>query len=275
MIAPGHKIRYDHLMKFRPRRRPKQAHRTGWEHVSGWYSEYLKQPGTLQSEVIFPGALRLLNPKDGGRYLDLACGEGSFTRLLSKHHRVRLVGLDAAPSLIRQAKAKAPKDAEYFVGDATDFARVLPVHEFDGMTCILAIQNIDPIDPVFRDAAGVLKPGAAFVIVMNHPCFRQPRQSGWGWDETRKLQYRRVDKYLASYEVPIAAHPGSAPEIKTFSYHRPLSAYAAALARHGFTIDALKEWTSPKISDSGPKARAENAARQEIPLFLALKAVKR
>jgi hypothetical protein len=34
------------------------------------------------------------------------------------------------------------------------------------------------------------------VLLLTHPCFRVPRQSGWGWDEQRKLQYRRVDRYL-------------------------------------------------------------------------------
>ena len=39
-------------------------------------------------------------------------------------------------------------------------------------------------------------------------------------------------------------------------------------------VDALEEWTSHKTSDSDPRAAAENAARKEIPLFLALRAVK-
>jgi hypothetical protein len=106
---------------------------------------------------------------------------------------------------------------------------------------------------------------------MNHPCFRQPRQSGWGWDEQRKLQYRRVDRYLSPYEMPILAHPGSAPDVKTTSFHRSLTAYVEALAKHGFAITALEEWTSHKQSDSGPRAKAENVARQEIPLFLAMR----
>jgi hypothetical protein len=39
-------------------------------------------------------------------------------------------------------------------------------------------------------------------------------------------------------------------------------------------IDALEEWPSHKTSTSGPRAAAENTARKEIPMFLALRAVK-
>jgi len=38
-------------------------------------------------------------------------------------------------------------------------------------------------------------------------------------------------------------------------------------------ISDLEEWTSDKVS-AGKSARAENRARSEFPLFLAIKAVK-
>lgn len=255
----------------KPRRHPPK---TSWEKVSRWYGEHLDKEGTYQDEIVYPGVLRLLGLKDGQKLLDIACGEGAFARRAAKTADVRIVGFDASPSLVKQAKTQAPRNAEFFVADASDFARRLPEHDFDAAACILAIQNIEPFAPVFRDAAKALKSGGRLTVVMNHPCFRQPRQSGWGWDENRKLQYRRVDKYLEAYEVPIQAHPGSAPDVKTFSYHRPLQAYAKALSDAGFAIDALEEWASKKSSDSGPKAKAENIARTEIPLFLALRARK-
>ena len=39
-------------------------------------------------------------------------------------------------------------------------------------------------------------------------------------------------------------------------------------------VDAMEEWPSHKVSTSGPRAPAENVARKEIPMFLALRAVK-
>jgi hypothetical protein len=37
-------------------------------------------------------------------------------------------------------------------------------------------------------------------------------------------------------------------------------------------LDALEEWASLRSSQPGPRAEAENRARREIPLFLALRA---
>jgi len=261
-----------HVSRRPPHSAPKAR---GWENVSGWYQDYMgKEGGDYQRDIVFPGAERLLKPVKGGHYLDLACGQGAFAKRLAKDASRLIEGFDASPSLVQAAKQGAPKNTHFQVGDAIGFAMLYQPESFDGIVCNLAIQNIDPLGPVFADAARVIKPGGSFVITMNHPAYRQPRQSGWGWDEERKLQYRRVDKYLSSYAQPIVMHPGSAPTEKTFSYHRPISVYVNELAKFGFVIDALEEWTSNKVSDSGPKAKAENVARMEIPLFLGLRALK-
>ncbi|MFA6429323.1 MAG: class I SAM-dependent methyltransferase [Patescibacteria group bacterium] len=227
--------------------------------------------GAFQRDIVFPGAARLLDPKPRSHILDIACGQGAFAQELARHYSVHVTGIDAAPSLIAAAKRTPSKTCTFGVSDARDFARLFAPNTFDGATCLLALQNIDEISAVFQNAAAVLKPEAPLVLVLNHPCFRQPRQSGWGWDEERKLQYRRVDRYLNAYEMPIEMHPGSAPRIKTYSYHRPLETYVRALADAGFMIDDMEEWPSNKTSDSGPRAKAENIAREEIPLFLALR----
>lgn len=251
------------------------AAKTSWNQVANWYSDHLSTGGTYQETVIFPGAMRLLDPQPGKRYLDIACGEGSFLRLVrSEVQLAELYGVDAAPDLIAYAESKSRADRKLHlhVADAQQFSRVIAPKSIDGATCLMAIQNIVQVDRVFKEAATTLVSQAPFVIVMNHPCFRAPQQSGWGWDEARKLQYRRMDRYLSPYAQPIIAHPGAAPSVKTISYHRSLSAYTEALNASGFVVDAIEEWISDKKSDSGPKAKAENVARNEFPLFLAIRA---
>ncbi len=255
-----------------PRPTKQQANHTSWEPVAKWYGAYLQSRSTFQRDIVFPGALRLLDPRRDGNYLDIACGQGSFAHLLAKRSKW-VTGFDASPSLIEQAKKHTAKNETFFTEDAAHFVHHFP-EPFDGATCILAIQNIETVEPTFRDAASVLKPKAPFVLVMNHPAFRQPSQSGWGWDEKRKLQYRRVDRYLSEFKAPILAHPGSNRSVKTHSFHRPLQSYVKALTENGFIIDALEEWISNKKSDSGPRAKAENMAREEIPMFLAMRSRK-
>lgn len=245
---------------------------THWNDVAKWYGSHLQNPNTYQHQVIWPGVIKLLQPKAGKHYLDIACGEGSFAQLLIKQTKAEVTGFDAAPQLVTQAKHKALKHATFMVGDATHFPDNIRKQKFAGASCILALQNIEQITPVFTEAAKVLEPGSPLVLVINHPAFRNPRQSGWAWDEQRKLQYRRVDSYLTPNRIGIQAHPGKRVSETTISFHRPLQDYVTALARAGFAITALEEWISPRRSQIGPRAKAEDRARMEFPLFLAIKA---
>jgi SAM-dependent methyltransferase len=255
-------------------RRPPQRRdeKTSWEPVAKWYGKHLKDDDTYQITIVFPKTLSLLAPKKGGKYLDIACGEGSFALEVAKKG-ADVFGVDISSTLIRQAQEKRIHGAAFRVANAKDFARYYPEKSFDGATCILAIQNIDDMKAVFRDAAKVLRPGASFVVVMNHPVLRTPRQTSWGFDESKKMQYRRVDGYMIENEIPILAHPGKGERSeRTFSYHRPLQDYVSALVGAGFVIDGLEEWTSDRRSESGERARTENRSRNEIPLFMAIRA---
>src|SRR5205823_585619 len=150
----------------------------------------------------------------------------------------------------------------------------LPADTFAAAACVLAIQNIHPIQPVFDHSARILRDGGRLVIVMMHPAFRGPKETSWGWDEQKKVQYRRVDRYLFPRKTPIVTHPGAAPDQYTWTFHKPIEAYVKALRNAALLIDAIEEWPSHKTSTSGPRAAAENVARREIPLFMTIRAVK-
>lgn len=47
-----------------------------------------------------------------------------------------------------------------------------------------------------------------------------------------------------------------------------------AASAAGMAIDGLEEWPSHRTSEPGPMARVENRARTEVPLFLAMRAVR-
>lgn len=247
---------------------------TSWGNVAGWYDNLIGQGGSEHhTNIILPGVLRLLGSIKGRDLLDLACGQGVLCRSLGRAG-ARVTGMDASPELIDRALARGKRGIRYIVADVRQRSR-LPDASFSGATCVMALQNIDPFEPVLAEAHRLLERGGRLVIVISHPCFRIARQSGWGWDEKRRLQYRRVDHYLTPLSIPIEMHPGKAPGTRTWTFHRPLSLYVEGLVKSGFAITALEEWTSHRKSQRGPHQKAEDRARRQIPLFLALRAEKR
>jgi SAM-dependent methyltransferase len=138
----------------------------------------------------------------------------------------------------------------------------------------MALHHFERLEHVYEQVARALKPGGRFVVAMMHPAFRGSKETSWGWDQAKEVQYRRVDRYLLPRKSPIVTHPGKTPDLYTWTFHKPIEAYAKALRNARLLIDALEEWPSHKSSSPGPRAAAENAARKEIPMFLALRAVK-
>ena len=108
------------------------------------------------------------------------------------------------------------------------------------------------------------------VFVLNHPAFRVPKRSSWGFDEKAGVQYRRVDEYISESESENVMNPGAKAPVTTVSFHHPLQFYFKAFHKAGFAVTRLEEWTSAKQSEPGPRASAENKARKEFPMFMAI-----
>jgi ubiquinone/menaquinone biosynthesis C-methylase UbiE len=253
---------------------PAKKMRTEWSgEVADWYDRLVGDEGSeYHRHVVHPGVARLLAPQPGGRIIDIACGQGALARLLQQRG-AEVSGVDAAPELIKAARERGPEAIRYHVADARDLS-FFPEKSFDSAACVLAIQNIHPIQPVFEGVNRLLRPGGTFVLAMMHPAFRGPKETKWGWDEETGVQFRRVDRYLLPRKSPIVTHPGKTPDVYTWTFHRPMGAYVKALRNAGLLVDALEEWPSHKNSEPGPRAAAENTARKEIPMFLALRGVK-
>ena len=258
----------------RPKPRPAaKSPRTDWGGVAAWYDQLVGESGSeYHREVVIPGTLRLMGLQPGEPAVDVACGQGVLCRAL-RERGVEVTGVDSAPELIEAARERSGDAIRYLIGDARNLS-FLPANQFVAAACVLAIQNIHPVAPVFSGVQRALRPGGRFVLVMMHPAFRGPKETSWGWDEKNVVQYRRVDRYLTPRKVPIVTHPGKDPNQYTWTFHKPLGEYVKALRNAGLLIDAMEEWPSHKTSTSGPRAAAENQARKEIPMFMAIRALK-
>lgn len=260
-----------------PRRPAKPAPReTSWERVATWYDGWVGDRGSAyHRQLAIPAVLDLLRPQPGEAILDVGGGQGVLTPALVEAG-ARVTVVDASAKLIAAAKRRHGRirDARFLVGDARRLAAVAGIEAgtYDAATFLLSIQDMDPLAEVMRGVDWALRPVARVVLLMTHPAFRQPRHSGWGYDEGRKLTYRRIDGYLTEMAVPMKSLGGGQP---TRSFHRPISAYVNALADAGFATDAMLELPDlPPDRRPGRAARGDARAQAEIPIFLALRAVR-
>ncbi len=255
----------------------------GWDHVAGWYDNLISQKGSdHHQKIILPGVMNLLDIQSDERVLDVACGQGVMSEYIARHSDAEsILGTDISDALIEAAEGRATDRTAYKVWDAAKLSE-LDLEPVDAATCIMALMNIEQLDAVFKGVYDRLKPGGRFVCVISHPSFRVAGGSAWGWtmDERtgQQVQFRRIDQYLSDQSRSIVMNPGEVskgqPAITTVTHHRPLSSYIQACAQSGLVVDAIEEWASQRESEPGPRAIAENTARREIPLFMAIRCKK-
>jgi SAM-dependent methyltransferase len=256
----------------RPGRKP--AASTSWDPLATWYNGWVGEAGSEHHrEVAVPAAMRLLALHSGDRILDVGCGQGVLAPAVARAG-AEYVGIDASPRLLEMGRKLHGRDGRFLLGDARTLQTQpnLEPHSFDGVVFLLSLQDMDPLEPVLAGAAWALKQQGRVVLVLTHPAFRIPRQSGWGWDDGRKLAYRRVDRYLTPLPVPLSPLGGRNAGVVTRSFHRPISDYVNGLADQGLWVDRMDELPAHKLHVEGGTPKAESLARKEIPLFLALRA---
>jgi len=250
---------------------------TSWQSSGKWYNDIVGKKGHhYHQSIIIPKSLKLLAIENSSNssLLDLASGQGVLSRHLPG--QVFYSGLDAAKDLIRAANHyNHPKHHEFIHADVT---KELPLKKFDytHASIILALQNIEDPAKVFKNAYSHLCKQGKLLIILNHPCFRVPRQSSWQIDPNSQLRFRRMDSYMSDMKIPIQTHPSQGKDSpKTWSFHHPLNHYFKWLKEAGFSILDLEEWCSDKLSEGkGIAAKMENRSRNEIPLFMAILATK-
>lgn len=246
----------------------KNRHPTSWEPVSDWYDKIVGKTGhDYHQHVIFPYLLKLFKTKKKQRrLLDLGCGQGVFSHVLYDNYDY--VGVDVSHSLIQSAKKSSKNKLAYFLRQ--DICDDFDLNEkFSDAVMILSFQNIENPKNALKNINKHLKQGGRLVLIINHPCFRIPKQTSWIFDDEKNLQSRRVDSYMSRQKIPIEMHPGKKKSPVTYSYHHSLTDIFSLLKETGFVVTEIQELLSHKKS-TGKFAKRENKARKQFPLFMSI-----
>jgi ubiquinone/menaquinone biosynthesis C-methylase UbiE len=109
--------------------------------------------------------LRFFGPNFGPDHLEVACGTGTLLEMIlnwrrrKKLPKVKVIGIDYAPSMLAGAEKRFANDPQVHVQHADAAQLPFPDNTFDTANIANSIHCFPTIDGALRDILRVLKPG--------------------------------------------------------------------------------------------------------------------
>jgi 2-polyprenyl-3-methyl-5-hydroxy-6-metoxy-1,4-benzoquinol methylase len=219
-----------------------------WNQNADFWDEKMGEGNQSQRLVTGPASERLLDLHPGEWVLEIACGNGVFTRRMAQLG-ARVVASDFAERILERARARSTEFAdriEYRLIDATDGDQLLALGKgrFDAAVCNMALMDMATIEPLLSALSQLLKPAGRFVFSVTHPCFNTTGAKLMVEEEYRDGQLTmtysvNVSKYLGlGTEKGVAIIGQPAPH---YYFNRPLNVLFNTCFRAGFVLDGLEE----------------------------------
>jgi len=257
-----------------------------WDEAAEPWADFVREHKDFyREEMNNPAFFRLLGNVRGKRILDLACGDGSNTRILARRG-ARVTGVDFSERLIefaRQSERKEKLGIEYHVSDAANLEKFESDH-FEVVTCFMALMDIENYREAIRETARVLKKNGRFIFSIVHPCFEwdDVTASGqhigeWKYGEGKRSSARRplhyeITRYfgqlklISSWDMKRLKRP-----FVTTAFHRTLTDYVQALFASGLLVRRLVE---PRPTKKGISEHPNLRKHTRIPQSIIIEAVK-
>jgi 2-polyprenyl-3-methyl-5-hydroxy-6-metoxy-1,4-benzoquinol methylase len=218
---------------------------TDYDRIAEQYKQAKLQPWRTHIERY--AVLRLVGDVAGKAVIDLACGEGYYTRALRQQGAVRVVGVDLSRTMIGLAEAeeaRRPLGVEYRVGDVR--ALEMP-GEFDLAFAAYLLNyahTAEELTQMCRAVARALRPGGRFVTVNNNPTDPTtdfPRRQAYGF--SRRVEGEWVEGAPIVWEFFL---PEGSFEVRNYQL-------SVATMEEAFCAAGLREvrWHAPEVSPEG------------------------
>jgi len=219
-----------------------------WDQNASFWDERMGDGNDFQRILIGPASERLLNLQPGETVLEIACGNGVFSRRMARLG-VHVVATDFSENLLERARARTTEYAdriEFQLVDATSEEQIsaLGRERFDAAVCNMAIMDMAGIDPLMRGIRQVVKPGGRFVFSLTHPCFNHTGMAHCVEEATVN------GEIVTTYSIKVTTYLHSSPQkgiamlgqpIPHYYFDRPLYILFNACFRAGLVLDGLEE----------------------------------
>lgn len=204
---------------------------TDYNKISAQYRKAKQQP--WRSAVEEYSFMQLIGDLTGKQVVDLACGEGFFTRKLKQRGAASVVGADISQAMIdlaREQEMKSPLGIDFRVADARAAG---PQLDFDTVVTawlLVYAHDRDELAVMCRGLARHLRPGGRLVTLTTNPAvytFDNCDYGKYGFDVRIEDQARDGAPIVWTIHLD-----DSSFEIE--NYYLPLDAYREALEAAGF-----------------------------------------
>ena len=105
--------------------------------------------------------LSIFEAPDGGRVLDVGCGNGSLINAISKKRKIEAYGIDISPKMIEECRSRYNGvNFEVSTGERIAFAD----DYFDTITICCVLHHLNNPRKFFEEARRVVKPGGILIV---------------------------------------------------------------------------------------------------------------
>jgi len=220
--------------------------RGAWDALAPYWDEQVQAGKTWQRTLIQPPVERLLDLRPGERVLELACGNGEFSRRMAETGAT-VLATDFSEAMLERARAYGG-GVEYRHLDATDEQAILALAgdvAFDAAVSNMAIMDMTDIAPMAAALVSVVRPGGRLVLSTLHPAFNSG-DAVRVTEETEDADGRIVRRYSIKRSGYITSTTGKGVALEDqpvtqWYFHRPLQAIVAPFFDRGWVLDGLEE----------------------------------
>lgn len=148
---------------------------TDYDPIAEQYQRSKQQPWRTFIEAF--SFLSLVGNPAGKSVLDMACGEGFYSRMLRQRGAARVTGVDLSEEMIqlaRQQEAAQQLGVEYLVGDAREATLAEPVDLVVAAYLLNYAATREQLQSLCESIARCLQPGGRFVTVNCSPLLNFP-----------------------------------------------------------------------------------------------------
>ena len=224
-----------------------------WNRNAAFWDQWMWDEGNdFQRQLVWEPTERMLDIQSGERVLDVACGNGNFSRRLAARG-ARVVGIDFAEAMIERARSYPEVDRgeiAYALLDVTNPEELatLSGQPFDAAVANMALMDISDIAPLLDFLAESLRPGGRFVFSVSHPLFGTVhtllREQIDVDGKSHEVLSIKITEYLDREPEPGDAIAGQ--PVPHIYFDRSLQDLLGQCFRAGLVMDALEEPVFPK-----------------------------